>query len=340
MTMKEEFAKAKSVYLPGLVEQFGIPIQSQSGGFGMKYCPACSPDSKVGNKVSLFVVGGIWRWKCFACGRPPSSSIDMVSLMNGISAKEAVILINSEVRDTVLIPSAVPISRVIQKTAFPDVVKKLLDYGKFDAAQNYLKKRGIDSQIIQKAIERNLVCSLPDDPHQANKFLLQTLGEKLMKQTGLLKEGKRWSAIAFRPIVFPQGLNGAEFRLKRQPDKDEPKSIRYGRLVTPWWWAGKDQKKVLITEGAIDGLSVVQMGWDGHVMALPGASCWNPEWVERLDSKYPGIELYIGLDSDTAGSLQAEKILSQCSEAKVNARRFASCNFKDWNEALMAGSSF
>ena len=319
MSMNQEFSKAKSVYLPALAEKMGIPIKPQGGGFGTGYCPVCSPESNTGNKVSMFVVAGVWRWKCFACGIPPSSSIDLVALMKNIPAKEAVQLINGEHIETIPLKSAAPIPREIQETCFPEVVKKLLDYGRFNTAHEYLKKRGIGSEIVDKAVARGLVRSLPADPYKANQFLYEKLGEKLMMQTGLLKEGKKWSAIAFRPVIFPQGQYGAEFRLKDKPKNDEPKSIRYGRLITPWWWAGKDVNKVLITEGAIDALSAVQMGWNGHVMAIPGVTSWHEEWLGKIDAKFPGIEIFVGLDSDEVGSDQTNKILSQCSASNIKA---------------------
>ncbi|NNM68055.1 MAG: toprim domain-containing protein [Spirochaetales bacterium] len=338
--MEKEFAKAKSVYLPILLKnRYGLKVKAQGRNFGVDYCPKCSKTEGNQNKVSLFVVAGVWRWKCFACDTPASSSIDWVCFAENKTAKQAVSIINEVVTDTIPIPSTAPVKREIQETCFPEVIKRLMQVGNNDAAKKYLQKRRIGSEVVDEAIQRGLVRSLPEDPYQAKKALEQVVGVDLMRKTGLLKEGKQWPAIAFRPVVFPQGFSGAEFRMMGVPENGEPKSIRYGRLVTPWWWAGQDHEKVLIVEGAIDGLSVVQMGWMGHVLALPGVSSWNPEWLGRLDTRYPGIEVYVGLDSDEAGMEKTEKIMAEAEAAKVKARRFMSWNFKDWNEALMAGAT-
>lgn len=338
--MGEMFALAKSVFLPELLKsRYGLRVKTQGHGFGVDYCPNCSTAEGNQNKVSLFVSGGIWRWKCFSCGIPASSAIDWVVMAEKVTAKQAVTVITDTVHDIVPVRQVAPVKREVQETYFPEVMKLLARSTHKKTAQDYLKRRGIGNEIVDEAFSRGLVCSLPADPYQAKGFLEETLGVPLMQRTGLLKAGKRWPAVAFRPVVFPQGNSGAEFRMTSIPKNGEPKSIRYGRLVTPWWWAGKESNRVIVVEGAIDGLSVVQMGWTGHVMALPGVSSWDSSWLGRLDTRYPGIEIYVGLDSDDAGMCQTEKIIAQAEEAKVKARRFMSWDFKDWNEALVAGAT-
>lgn len=336
-----EITRAKSVFLPELLQKrYGLKVKAQGRGYGVDFCPKCSQKEGNQNKVSLFVSNGIWRWKCFACGTPASSSIDWVVFAEKKTTREAIGIINGEMPDVIPVLRAAPVKREVQETHFPEVVSRLVHAGNDnETAFEYLQQRGISKAVVANAVKRGLVRSLPSNPYLAKAWLEKVVGKELMRRTGLLKEGKQWPAIAFRPIVFPQGAGGAEFRMIGVPKYDEPKSIRYGRLITPWWYAGLESDKVLVVEGAIDGLSVVEMGWTGHVMALPGVSSWNNGWLGRLDTRYPGIEIYVGLDSDDAGMSQTEKIMAEAETAKVKARRFMSWDFKDWNEALKAGVS-
>ena len=112
-------------------------------------------------------------------------------------------------------------------------------------------------------------------------------------------------------------------------------------MYTPWFWKGEGKQIILVTEGAVDALSVVRMGWTGHVISIPGANRWNDNWFPRLSVKYPGFELFVGLDNDKAGDENTRKIIDGCERYGVSSRLFSPPEgVKDWNEALRAGVRF
>jgi hypothetical protein len=228
-----------------------------------------------------------------------------------------------------------------QYEAFAEVMAKVTPGLGCEVAVEYLDVRGLPKSLVQEAHRRGLVFSMPKDPGKARDVLFSKAGESLLRKAGCIKPSSTWPGISFRPIIFPQWKTGGEFRIIRKPrSADEPKSIRMGRFHTPWWWPGTSQKELLIVEGAVDGLSVVQMGWKGNVMALPGVTAWSHDWLPRLSLKYPGIELFVGLDNDPAGTGMTREILEKAGSHGVKARRFTPAEgVKDWNDALRAGFS-
>jgi hypothetical protein len=203
---------------------------------------------------------------------------------------------------------------------------------------NYLTGRGIASEVVIEGHRRGLLCSLPDDPAKAQNALTQFAGEDL-KKTGY----DSWSGLYHRPVVFTHGTRSIECR-SIHDDATGPRYIRYGTLDKPWIWDGVDKSRVMITEGCIDALSVVTMGWTGSVLALPGANTEvNPAWLKELHQQH-GCVFYIGLDSDKPGNSGAEKTLAVATEAGVPVQKIApgtaSGDTKDWNDALRAGTVF
>ncbi|QKE37471.1 toprim domain-containing protein [Ferrovum myxofaciens] len=344
------FDAAKAIHLPELVRGMGHKLTPQGASYGSSFCPKCGQGKENSNKVSLFTSNGIWRWKCFSCGSPASSSIDWVAATLEITAKEAVAFINGKssapVPSMKWTPGEIPTPELSasekdkQYEAFAEVMAKVIPGLGCEEAVNYLDKRGIDKKLTREAHRRGLVYSIPEDVGRAKGLLMARAGEALLRKSGCLKPNSEWPGIAFRPIIFPQWKTGGEFRLTRNPrSSSEPKSIRMGRLHTPWFWTGRPEVRsiILVAEGALDGLSVVQMGWKGHVIALPGASAWNDDWFPRISVKYPGFELFVALDNDPAGTSNTRKILEGADKHGIKARRFSPEGFKDWNDALRAG---
>ncbi|WP_297460211.1 toprim domain-containing protein [Ferrovum sp.] len=344
------FEKARAAHLPEIVRGLGYKLTPQSGGYGSSFCPKCGHGSEASNKVSIFSSAGAWRWKCFACGCPASSSIDWVVAALEVSAKEAVAFINNgeaspALKDRVAsMPDAVaPMSvgdKDTQYEAFAELLAKVIPGLGCEVAVEYLEGRGIPESLTREAHKRRLVYSTSNDPNEAMQYLVAKAGESLMRNAGCIKPGSNWPCIAFRPILFPQWKTGCEFRMTKNPRKGESKSIRQGRLHTPWFWTGEVARRIiLVAEGAVDGLSVIRMGWKGHVIALPGAAAWSDDWFPRLSVKYPGFELFVALDNDDAGTGNTRKIIDGCERHGIRARQFSPDGFKDWNDALRAGVS-
>ena len=116
------------------------------------------------------------------------------------------------------------------------------------------------------------------------------------------------------------------------------KAIRYGRLDWPWWWPyaiGERVKNVLLVEGIIDLLSVVQMGLKPGqaVMGMPGVNTWRLSWAASMAKRHPGVHIAIGLDADEAGERTSRTILKELKESGISGSRRAP-GAKDWNALL------
>lgn len=153
-------------------------------------------------------------------------------------------------------------------------------------AVDFFGDSGITSTVVAEAVRRGMLRMLPAEPHRAARWLQEVVGEGLLKQAGLWTTGKKWPGIAFRPVVFVLGESGAEFQLLRHPKQGEASIIRYGQAVFPYWWKGRQAKRVLVVGSALEALKAVSQGHQGHVMGIPGWNTWRPEWFDMICRKY------------------------------------------------------
>jgi hypothetical protein len=345
MTNKESsFDRAKRIYLPAFLRSLGLTVnrQGNDSSYGMDYCPKCHYGKhRGGNKVSVFVANDrLWRWKCYSCDSSPSTSIDFAAQHWGCSVKEAVERINNDTQIAIVQTEIAKPQDVEVNEAMVKAIKRLKEGAGCLGAKKYLGQRGIPDSLVEEAHGRGLVYSYHDTPYEAKLYLTERVGYPLLKKAGFLKHSA-WPAIAFRPLVFPFGNDGAEFRLTREPKDNEPKAIRYGRLHHPWWWKSQEDKNsTLIVEGVIDALSVIAMGWKGHVLPIPGVSGWREDWFVGIHKKYPKNVFHLGLDADTAGQNASDTIKQLLAGMGCQCEMLVPFSGKDWNETLLAGNKF
>jgi hypothetical protein len=343
MSKVKYFDKARSVYLPGFIRSQGIVLRAQGRSYGSPTCPICgTSDDKTSNRVSVFkMANGLWRWRCFVCGSPAASVIDYAAALWGVPPREASFrLANEDIPDIPAAEKSDPVasSSVRDEESVGRVIKAIqeLGYTSVNEVMSYLTdQRGIPERLIAEAVRRGLVRMLPSEPIMALRFLQESIGEGLLKKAGFWKEGKKWPAISFRPLVFMLGKGGAEFRLAREPKADEVKSIRYGKLDFPFWWKGNDAKRVLLVEGAIDALSSVAMGQECHVMGIPGCQAWRPEWFDLIVKKYGSVEFIRGLDGDEGGQKADKKIAEFLTQRGYKHSHYDIPVGADWNKLLL-----
>lgn len=331
-----DFDLARAADLPSIMTDRGVELRQHGAGYSTNYCPSCTPAGRGGSKVSVFMAGsGTWRWKCFACSKAAGSAIDWVAVKDGITAVEAAKRIVGFTRPSVT--TAKPQASVAaskKPDIMSEIIRRIMPGVGMTAASAFLAGRGISGDVIQEAFERKLAFSYHNDPGMARHFLLERVGFNLLNEAGMLKQGCSWPAVAFRPIVFPYGKSGAGFRAL-VAKQDSPKEIRYGR-TEPWWWEGSEAAETFLTEGVIDALSVISMGWKGNVMAIPGVTTWKDEWLSvlarRAGKKSPA--LHIGFDADKAGWLAGERLAETCRATGFDFLIRHPHGGKDWNDVL------
>lgn len=339
------FAAARRANLLAVAQAHGFCLKkgSQEKWFCNR-CPECGEGRKGGNAFSAMCDAfGIWRWACFCCGKK-GTCIDFIAALNRCSDKEAAYYLAREsgFRPVAAVTHIPPASTSPANTALTECIQLLSKHGlpNEENATRYLKGRGISEAVQQAAYERGLIRMLPSDPRVCHDWLCSHLGESRMKAAGLWREGSRWPAIAFRPLVsLLPNATSAEFRIIREAKPDEPKAIRYGGLKWPWWWkGGPAAKRVMIVEGTIDLMSLVQMGVDRytHLMAIPGTGTWNGDWIKLMAERNPCEEVAIAIDRDVAGDSVVESIKASIVAANLRVYR-ATPATKDWNQDLVEG---
>lgn len=329
--------------LPDLVRSLGYPLRKQGRTWGGGKCPCCGQsDDAQSNKLCVYIgTDGKWRWRCHACSARGDAA-DFLAKSQGISLREAIKEVKSLMTST---PEEVPAeapSAQARRQAIKAALSRIAQHAHFESAVwAYLAGRGIQRKTLESAMERGLVATLPAEPYAAQRFLDEVVGAPLLRQAGFLKPGARWSALAFRPLlgILP-GQCGVEARLGRAPLNGEVKAIRFGQLQWPWWWPAQSTlREVIITEGLIDLLSLVQGGLEPHqaIMALPGASSWRAGWFEAVAMKHGRqVEFAVGLDADDAGNRAAESLVHVIRQQGLTAHRVTP-PAKDWNCALLEG---
>ena len=148
------------------------------------------------------------------------------------------------------------------------------------------------------AVFRKLLITLPGNPNDALRYLLDTVGRDLLVKSGIWKEGSKAPAIVYRPLAFVNSdRRGIEFQLIGPSSVAMAKAIRYGE-PSPWIWKGNQH--ALVVEGGIDMLSALVMGTDRTIYGLPGAKNWSADdaWVIGLQGK----NVLVALDNDDAGN--------------------------------------
>lgn len=330
------FEKAKTRSLTDFALKSGFALRKQGDGYAAKHCPHCAPGQN--DAMSIFPKDGVWRWNCFRCRRG-GTIVDFAAAIWGIPERDAAMRLanEEEIERVVAIPKE---SKKACSEVLATAIDSLFTNGHTSVREcfDYLGRRGISEQTVVSAVRRGLLRFLPADPFKANKMLADRLGVELLREAGFLKGTSRWPGIAFRPMMFffPGG-GAAEFRLARDPKEDEPKAIRYGHIKWPWWWKeGNTVHTMYIVEGAIDLLSLVELGLkEGEaVVGIPGTTSWRQEWFPAARKAHPNAKFVVALDADVAGQEAAAGIVETLESIGASVTERVPTEGNDWNSFL------
>lgn len=325
-----------------IIEQLkskGHHIKKQGRTWGSNFCPRCGEGSKHSNKLCAFVGrDGKERWFCHACGERGDLA-DLLAALHGITLKEALGMVKSTLPSKateVVLPREDEGSENLDQVRA--VIRALLDGlpHACDEAMQYLAKRGIEAAVVRQAAQRGLLRMLPADPFQARDTIFRVADPSSLKATGLWGgSSDTWPAMAFRPLLF---FTDTSVEMRRiNTDERFPKSIRVGKLTKPFAWRG-DPSRVVVVEGAIDMLSLVQLGERRTILALPGVNAYRIEWFEAASKRY-GSRFHIAFDADRAGRLAARRLINELQARGIDAERLEPAQGKDWNDMLLASTA-
>lgn len=303
--MSVDFKQVKESYaLTDFFEdQMGAKGRMVSGSLRYSVCPNCGPSSAASIKCSVRDD----KWHCFSC-EEKGDVIDAAAKYYSLLPAEAAMQLAGECSTTRVKREPKPQApRVVRdQAAIDEVIARLLKAQKTPdpLCVAYLESRGIPKGIVVSAVFRKLLITLPGDPNEALRYLLDVVGQELLFKSGIWKEGSKTPAIAYRPLAFVNSdKHGIEFRLIGESAVAIAKTIRYG-LPTPWIWRGNDN--AMVVEGGIDMLSAVVMGSERTIYGVPGAKNWEEgdEWILSLKGK----DVLLALDSDKSGDRGAKDL--------------------------------
>ncbi|OLP04466.1 toprim domain-containing protein [Rhodoferax antarcticus] len=300
-----DFERVKKKYglIPFFENEMGSVAKKVAGEVRYSVCPACGTSGNQSGRVSI---RGL-RWHCFSCS-DGGDVIEAAARFFGKSLSEAADYLSgeSDKLGPVVRPKPVEPIKKRNMVAVREVIAKLLALNLpiDNGVAAYLEGRCINRELIQEAIDRKIVVTLPSDPNICLRLLLDELGRDLLIESGVWKEGSKAPAIIYRPLLFiSHDQCGMELRLIGESKIGSPKAIRIGD-PSPALWKGNEH--VMITEGFIDMLSAVVMGTERTIFAIPGAGNWkaSDQWLKDLSETH----VLIALDNDEGSRLAKQNL--------------------------------
>lgn len=289
-----------------LESELGVTGVKVGSGLRFNSCPNCG-DSGAGS-YKLTVKKDDRTWRCFSCGEG-GSILDAVMFSRGCSLVEAgdalsgnkshLKRVDRPKLDRAKEDAEIAVKTAKMRKAFSLIQQVCADFKDEPGPLNYLvETRKIPLHLVREAQKRGMVGFMPANANYAREVLLDAVGEDLLRETELWKPDKKLPGISYRPLVFfLPNLSSAEFRHIGEIQEGWTKSIRYGVLEYPYWWSGTEPQ-CMIVEGAIDMLSAVALGFNGHVMGLTGCNTFKEAWFPAAATRH-GLRRYvIALDND------------------------------------------
>lgn len=335
------------------VESLGIKMK-KTGARYIGPCPVCggghrTPCANIYHRDKS-------RLHCFSCGFHGDAA-DLAVAVEGIPLSEALRRFGGGRVEATLTNIAFAEDQNVSPRQY-DAVKQVTCLQKIKEAaasvglsnhvglQFLVKERGISHYVLEEAFEQGLLRLLPEE--RETKRIFGAMTEEI-KQAGLWAGRHReWAAWFFRPVLFFTGRRpvGFEARLAREPRKlengIEPKALFLGRktaapFVLPSSQDGDGGDQLIVVEGAIDALSVREMGWQGPIWGLAGAGAWSPKMAEVAAKRHKTI--LVGLDADEAGDAMARHIAETLRDnGAKRVIRVRPKGAKDWNDLLLQGA--
>jgi DNA primase len=231
-------------------------------------------------------------------------------------------------------PATDPDRRTAIVTAFADAARLRPDHPPHAPAFSYLQRRGISSTT---AVQAGL--GFVADYRRATDWLRQRASLAELQAAGLFNERENLKLFKHR-LLIPYWCDGEVAMTQarnidwRNKDRDGAKELTLGRISIPF---NADvllepQDAVYICEGAIDTLSLLELGF--AAVGVPGARNFRPEWCELFDDVR---EVILALDNDATGHEGAAIIAGHFGRIRREVKRLElPSGIKDINEYLMS----
>ena len=123
---------------------------------------------------------------------------------------------------------------------------------------------------------------------------------------------------------------------KNEKGKKEIRSTTPYSTLWGWWTVDDNTRKVVLTEGEIDAMSIAQMGCKYPVLSLP-SGCADMKWIDHdWDALAQFETIYVMMDMDDAGEIAAKMVADKLGKTRCRRVRIGhQCS--DANELLCTG---
>lgn len=292
------FEDAKKRSLCDYLESaLGVKAYKSGSQVRLDACPHCGHSMVGSGKVRI---KHDTHWQCYGCGQFGSIIDAAMWLTPGCSTP---LLAAKDIAYGNTPPAISPVERQRQI----EVDQRKIEWQvwvcqriheatrqKFEPAvwDYLLKTRGINPEVVTQAWKRGVLGTLPANREQATLWLRSVVGDVELHHAGLWKEESPSPWIAGRPLVqFVDNQQYAEFRILFKPTNGKTKkSMAVGKPGVPYFWPGANPNKCLVTEGCLEVLAALSMGYDGSAIATAGTGSWRPSWFKGLAGE--GVELF------------------------------------------------
>jgi DNA primase len=336
-----------------------IPISSVIGNYlslkksGTAYLSLCPFHSD--SKPSMHINDNKKMFKCFACDAAGDSigfvmkykNLDFVEALKEICLRQG-INFDSYQEEKKSNPRLDMARKILTKTA--QLYRKMATTHKYAPYDDFIKKRGLNEEIATTynlgfAPAKNSLCDyLGSIPNEKEREFALSIALEL----GLIKTDRHNSEVhydTFRDrIIFPiwdqfGQVIGFTSRAIRDDQKAKymnsvdsfifnKRNILYGFHLAKN--AIREQDAVILVEGNMDQVALYQNGFH-HTVAVMGIALGAPS-LERLIGMTKNI--YLAMDSDSAGFTAMERINRQLAEKGIVAKYLEFSPQKDPDEFL------
>ena len=295
-------------------QERGYEVKGYNNQYHANGCPSCGMQSHNVTRVSLDQNKNVFH--CFNCGLSGGILELMVAAGEYANKAEAAhALLGGDVSTTPMTEeerrrrdaATEARNRIAeaQNEKLRDLMTQMfslartLPASEYNQCLEYLSKdRCISMDVLREVYKRGLIAFLPHDRRRAAEFLFAKLSKEKMVEAGLMMPESKTPDIARRPVLIPYKnhdgrIMSCEFRLITTPkDSSDPKSKRRGKDlkktgdIPPWIWEGTNKQLVAAVEGLPDALSLIDMGWAGDVLCVPGIRNWYNNWNRYIQGKH------------------------------------------------------
>lgn len=292
------FEEAKQRSLRDYLEAaLGVAAYKSGSQVRMDACPHCGHSAAGSGKLRI---KGDRTWHCYGCGEFGSIIDAAMSLTPGC---ETPLLAAKDITGGNTPPAISPVDRQRQIEADNRKIewqvwanKRIHEASrqKFEPAvwDYLLRTRGINPDVVTEGWRRGMLGTMPANRDQATLWLCSVVGETELHYAGLWKEGSPNPWIAGRPLVqFVDNHENAEYRVLFKPTNNKTKkSLAVGKPGVPYFWKGLNPTRCLVTEGCLEVLAALSMGYTGSLIATAGASSARLSWFKALAGQ--GVKVF------------------------------------------------